>query len=714
MFTRAICQLVHHRRRVRWATVATHRLQCAAPTLLELAAPAQDHEANHTHHQHSGSADDHHRPGFAALDVVNEVGGLHARIHALHQGVDASGEFLAPGRQVRLDLLDGAAACLLAGVVGAHDLTPCFTASTSFLMFSPVVGEGAPFNFDLPMSARISVITSRTPATMSDAAQNGITVAKPNIPAVRSQPKANSPNTAAPANIPAPMPIALPLAANWAWASWISSRISAEKSSVTLPSNVPIEGRTLEWARGGVVPAGRDPTDGPGPPGRAPTGGVLPAPALEPGPGGGGAPGGVPPGVPGGAPGGGFRPRPAAPTGAGVPGGRPAGGVGPAPDAGPEPGVPPAGLGYSSSTIRISPSWCAGLPVCRYSQPRVPRPSNSGQSTSGKVGRGDHQLAGHSHCVWLTVVPATFPTRVGEAVWRGRLVEYPDGATAPEQVPLRSERVGSTPGRWLLGGRVGRRDTVVGASIRLEDLDHDAVPGAACVHQIQGRVRAGSRKETFTLTEYHRIHQQRDLVDQVVGEQPANHAEAAMDLQFAGVRSPQFPDGGQGIAGQDRRALPRGVRQSVRDDVLGVRIQGGTDGVVAGVRAPSARAPGTGEDLIGPAPEEKCVGAQIKPAEVRLNLLIEERHRPTAALEAIAPVLIAAAESLHHGVDGDVGDRGEFHRLVPFVVASLLGRHRRAAGGRAYHYDEYRTVDPTPIGIPALARSGLRGGTSRP
>src|SRR5690625_1345891 len=228
MFTEAICQPVHHRRRVRWTTAAIHRADRAANPCLASAAPAQDHQAHHTHHQHSGPADDHHRPGFTALEVVHEVGGLHTGIHALHQGVHAPGEFLAPGRQVCLDLLDRAAAGLLAGVVGAHDLTPCFTASTSFLMFSPVVGVGALFNLDLPMSARISVISSRTPATMSEAAQNGITVAKPNIPAVSSQPKANSPNTAAPANIPAPMPIALPLAANWAWEIGRASRRGRE------------------------------------------------------------------------------------------------------------------------------------------------------------------------------------------------------------------------------------------------------------------------------------------------------------------------------------------------------------------------------------------------------------------------------------------------------------------------------------------------------
>src|SRR5690625_4179501 len=96
----------------------------------------------------------------------------------------------------------------------------------------------------------MAVITSTAPATINAAAQYGSTVARASIAAVSSQPRPNSPNTAAPANRPAPTPTDLPFSAICACSSCSSSRSSLDRESVSLPTNAPIEGS----ASRGVLP----------------------------------------------------------------------------------------------------------------------------------------------------------------------------------------------------------------------------------------------------------------------------------------------------------------------------------------------------------------------------------------------------------------------------------------------------------------------------
>src|SRR5690606_12881602 len=55
------------------------------------------------------------------------------------------------------------------------------------------------------------------------------------------------------------------------------------------------------------------------------------------------------------------------------------------------------------------------------------------------------------------------------------------------------------------------------------------------------------------------------------------------------------------------------------------------------------------------------VRALVHRAEERLRLLVEQREGPAAALEAVAAVLVRAAEALHHPVERDVGDGRELH-----------------------------------------------------
>ena len=59
------------------------------------------------------------------------------------------------------------------------------------------------------------------------------------------------------------------------------------------------------------------------------------------------------------------------------------------------------------------------------------------------------------------------------------------------------------------------------------------------------------------------------------------------------------------------------------------------------------------------------VGAPEHLDQERLGFVVEERNRPSAALETAAAVLVRAAKSLHHPIDGDVRDGGQLHETAP-------------------------------------------------
>jgi len=104
--------------------------------------------------------------------------------------------------------------------------------------------------------------------------------------------------------------------------------------------------------------------------------------------------------------------------------------------------------------------------------------------------------------------------------------------------------------------------------------------------------------------------------------------------------------------------------------------------------------PVAGEDVVGLPAEQERVGAPEYLDQERLGLVVEERNRPSAALEAAAAIFVRTAKSLHHPVEGDVRDGGQLHGPVPSACF-----HRRKLD---------RAAPPiSSVGIPVRARDRL-------
>src|SRR5207245_10130604 len=239
----------------------------------------------------------------------------------------------------------------------------------------------------------------------------------------------------------------------------------------------------------------------------------------------------------------------------------------------------------------------------------------------------------------------------------------------PRLEPLRSSRMTAAP-MSRASGRGG--GCVLRASGRPVHLDRYPFWGSPRLDQLKRCVRAGVGEQPRALADDHGADEQGDLVDKLVVWQPADQSAAAVHLQLTLPLGFQLADGARDVTGEDGCVRPPRFGERGRCDVLRLRVQGRCDGVGAQIYpctcAPFHRAPGAGEDLVGPPPELERVGALVDLVERRRGLVVEQRRDPSAALESAAAVLVRPAESLHHSVDGDHRACRQFHGRSSFLA----------------------------------------------
>src|SRR2546429_8647500 len=85
------------------------------------------------------------------------------------------------------------------------------------------------------------------------------------------------------------------------------------------------------------------------------------------------------------------------------------------------------------------------------------------------------------------------------------------------------------------------------------DLDRYPLAGNSRVDQVKRYVRAGVGEEPRAMADHHGIREQDDFVDQVVVEQPADQAAAAVHLQLTRRLGLQLADGRREVTREDRR-----------------------------------------------------------------------------------------------------------------------------------------------------------------
>src|SRR5215218_5661807 len=236
----------------------------------------------------------------------------------------------------------------------------------------------------------------------------------------------------------------------------------------------------------------------------------------------------------------------------------------------------------------------------------------------------------------------------------------------------RREVVGQVSGRPSRAAppsrvQVGRGRVVLRAAGGPVDLDRYPLGGGPRFHQLEGEVRAGVGEQPRALADDHRADQQGELVDQLVGEEPADQVAAAVHLQLASRLGLQLADGGREVTGEDGRVRPLQVGEGGRGHVLGLGVQRRPDGLVVAARIRPG-SPGAGEDPVGPPAEQERIGSLIDLVQKRAALVVEQRRDPAAALESAPAVLLRPAQSLHHAVDGDHRDGRELHDRGSLLV----------------------------------------------
>src|SRR5881397_357272 len=146
---------------------------------------------------------------------------------------------------------------------------------------------------------------------------------------------------------------------------------------------------------------------------------------------------------------------------------------------------------------------------------------------------------------------------------------------------------------------VGGGDCILRASGGPVDLNRYALRVGSRVDQVERNVRAGVGEQPRALAEDHGDDEQVDLVDEVVFEQPPDQGTAAVHLQLTRRLGFQLADGSREVTGEDGRVGPARLGERVRYEVLGLRVQGSCDLVVARIFRRGAslllRAPVAGE-----------------------------------------------------------------------------------------------------------------------
>src|SRR5438445_1556964 len=113
------------------------------------------------------------------------------------------------------------------------------------------------------------------------------------------------------------------------------------------------------------------------------------------------------------------------------------------------------------------------------------------------------------------------------------------------------------------------------------DLDRYPLAGDSRVDQVERYVRAAVGEEPRALADHHGIPDQDYLVDQVVGEQPADQAAAAVHLHLTRRLGFQLADGRREDTGADGRVPPARSGERGRCAVLRLRVPCRPEGAVA-------------------------------------------------------------------------------------------------------------------------------------
>src|ERR1044071_397145 len=108
-------------------------------------------------------------------------------------------------------------------------------------------------------------------------------------------------------------------------------------------------------------------------------------------------------------------------------------------------------------------------------------------------------------------------------------------------------------------------------------LDRYASGGRARADKVESAVRTGIREQPRALADDHRIDDEVELVDQLLGQQPSEEDAAARHQQAAALLRLQITHRAGDIALEESRARPLRVGQGGRCHVLGPAVQCGAD-----------------------------------------------------------------------------------------------------------------------------------------
>jgi|SRR5215472_3055037 len=195
---------------------------------------------------------------------------------------------------------------------------------------------------------------------------------------------------------------------------------------------------------------------------------------------------------------------------------------------------------------------------------------------------------------------------------------------------------------WVVGNTSVSRVCVPRAPGGPVDLDRHPTGGGSRLGQVKRDVPAGIGKQPCALADDHWEREQGDLIDKIVwlaatGTGRRSRAPAARRPTWLAARRLRSRD-----QRRERSYSPMRGGESGRCHVFGLRVQRRPDR--AGARN-GPRAPGAGEDLVGPAAEQEGVGALVDLVHDCRSFVVEAR--PSASFESAALVLLRPAGSLH-------------------------------------------------------------------
>src|SRR6266508_2176018 len=187
---------------------------------------------------------------------------------------------------------------------------------------------------------------------------------------------------------------------------------------------------------------------------------------------------------------------------------------------------------------------------------------------------------------------------------------------------------------------------------------HTGSCGGGFADELKRGRRASVGEEPASCAEDERVYQEHVLVDQVRAQERLDQLAATHDSQIPARLLPELGCRVGGIALEQRRVRPRErLAQRPRRDVLLGRVERVRE------RTVGLRIPITQHVLVAPPTEQQPAARAHASPKLRAHHLVVSGNRPTAVLEATAPILVGPAGGLHDTIERQVVDDDDPHRV---------------------------------------------------